>query len=105
MNAPLPVHFTVRASRHVAEAEQWWRTNRSKAPSALADELSQALRLIASQPEIGARAQNARLAGVRSVRLGRVGYHLYYRIVEVPRRSVQVVALWHASRGRGPDLS
>ena len=104
MNPPLPVNFTVRASRQVAEAERWWRENRTKAPDALRAEVEQALHLIASQPEVGAKAQNATLVGVRRILLGRVSYHLYYRLVDTPIRSVHVLALWHASRGRGPGL-
>jgi plasmid stabilization system protein ParE len=104
VNPPLKINFTVRASRQVGEAEQWWRENRTKAPDALRVELEQALQLIASQPEVGAKAQNARLTGVRRVLLGRVSYHLYYRLVDSPSRSVQVLALWHTSRGRGPDV-
>lgn len=104
MNPPLPITFTVRASRQVAEAERWWRANRTKAPDALRVELTQALQLVAAQPEVGARAQNAKLSGVRRILLGRVSYHLYYRLAGSPSRSVQVLALWHASRGRGPRL-
>jgi hypothetical protein len=80
VNPPLPVHFTLRASRQVAEAERWWRDNRTKAPDALRDELEQALKLIATQPEVGARAQNAKLASVRRILIRRVRYHLYYRL-------------------------
>ena len=104
MSQALPVNFTRRASTHVAEAGRWWRENRAKAPEALREELDQALQLIASQPDVGAIARNAKLAGVRRILLGRVSYHLYYRLLETPARSIQVVALWHASRGEGPLL-
>jgi len=100
----LPVSFTRRASKHVDEAGRWWRENRAKAPEALREELDQALQLIASQPDVGAIARNTKLAGVRRVRLSRVKYHLYYRLIETPARSIQVVALWHASRSAGPHL-
>ena len=104
MSQRLPVSFTRRASKHVDEAGRWWRENRAKAPEALREELDQALQLIASQPDVGAIACNAKLAGVRRVLLSRVSYHLYYRLLETPARSIQVVALWHASRGKGPHL-
>ena len=104
MSQRLPVSFTRRASKHVDEAGRWWRENRAKAPEALREELDQALQLIASQPDVGAIARNAKLAGVRRILLSRVSYHLYYRSLETPARSIQVVALWHASRGEGPHL-
>lgn len=100
----LPVSFTRRASKNVEKAGHWWRENRAKAPEALREELEQALQLIASQPDVGAIARNANLTGVRRILLSRVSYHLYYRLRETPTRSIQVVALWHASRGAGPRL-
>jgi tRNA G18 (ribose-2'-O)-methylase SpoU len=100
----LPVSFTRRAARQVEEAGEWWRDNRTKAPEALPEELERALELIASQPDVGAIARNAKLAGVRRILLSRVRYHLYYRLLETTGRSIQVVALWHASRGEPPRL-
>jgi plasmid stabilization system protein ParE len=98
------VRFTRRAARHVDEAGRWWHANRTKAPGVLREELAQALQLVTSQPDAGATARNIRLAGVRRVLLRRVNYYLYYRLVESPSRSIQVVALWHAGRGDGPKL-
>ena len=104
MNSLLPVAFTRRALNHVEEAGHWWRENRTKAPEALQEELQNAFQLIATQPDVGATARNVKLPGVRRILLRRVNYHLYYRLVESPVRSVQVVALWHASRGKAPGL-
>lgn len=104
MTSPLPVIFTRRAERHVQEAGSWWKNNRTKAPGALAEELDNALRLVASQPDVGAIARNVRLPGVRRVLVRRVNYHLYYQLVESPTRTIQVVAFWHASRGNAPEL-
>jgi plasmid stabilization system protein ParE len=42
-----------------------------------------------------------KLIGVRRVHLSRVRYHLYYRAR--PSR-IEVLALWHTSRGKGPAL-
>ena len=104
MSQRLPVSFTRRASTQVEEAGNWWRENRTKAPEALREELARALELIASQPQVGAIARNPKLAGVRRILLSRVRYHLYYRLLETHSRSIQVVALWHASRGEQPQL-
>jgi plasmid stabilization system protein ParE len=59
--------------------------------------------LIALQPDIGARALNAKLSGVRRVHLSRVRYHLYYRS-RLDHGTVEVLALWHTSRGTGPRV-
>ncbi|HEX7833658.1 MAG TPA: type II toxin-antitoxin system RelE/ParE family toxin [Thermoanaerobaculia bacterium] len=100
----LPVSFTPRADRHADEATAWWRENRTKAPNALVDDLADALELISTQPYVGAIARNVRLAGIRRVYLSRTGHYLYYRVRGVPAQSLEVVALWHASRRRGPRL-
>jgi len=100
----LSVRFTLRAAGHVHEAGRWWHANRPKAPAALREELARALQLVTTQPAAGAVARNVRLAEVRRVLLRRVNYHLYYRLVEAPSRSIQVVALWHAGRGDVPEL-
>ena len=104
MTARLAVHFTLRAAGHVREAGRRWHANRTRAPAALREELARALQLVTAQPDAGAIARNVRLLGVRRVLLRRVNYHLYYRLVDVPSRSIQVVALWHAGRGDDPVL-
>jgi plasmid stabilization system protein ParE len=78
VSSPLPVVFTRRAERHVQEAGSWWKKNRTKAPGALAEELRNALRFVASQPDVGAIAVNVKLPGVRRVLARRVNFYLYY---------------------------
>jgi len=99
----LPVKITPRAADQIEAAANWWRTNRPSAPDALIEELEKSLGLISRQPRIGARAASAKLRGVRQIYLGRVHYVLYYRIRARPRQ-VEVLALWHASRGQNPEL-
>ncbi|WP_224362088.1 type II toxin-antitoxin system RelE/ParE family toxin [Hyalangium versicolor] len=95
--------FSRDAAREVAEALAWWSANRTAAPMALREDLRRGLELIRTQPEAGARAANARLPGVRRLNLGRVRYHLYYCISE-DGSAVEVLSLWHSSRGAGPSL-
>lgn len=103
MSEPLPVEVSDLAAGHIRAAEVWWRLNRPKALNAIREELERASSLIAVQPELGTRARNATLPGVRRVHLARVRYHLYYRVVEEPRH-VELLAFWHASRGSGPPI-
>ena len=103
MNEPLHIEISALAAAHVRTAETWWGLNRPKAPGAIRAELERASSLIALQPEIGTRARNIALAGVRRLHLGRIRYDLYYRLVEAPRR-LEILALWHASRGRLPPI-
>ena len=75
--------------------------NRPAAPDAVVEDLSRALELLLAESEMGARARSACLPDVRRVTLSRIRYHLYYRLVG---DAIQVLALWHTSRGRGPEL-
>lgn len=91
------------AKAQIRAGEQWWRVNRPKAPDAIREELERASLLISVQPELGARARNVSLPGVRRLHLARVRYYVYYRVVQDPDR-VEVLAFWHTSRGSSPPL-
>jgi plasmid stabilization system protein ParE len=80
LTARLSIHVVHRASREITEATHWWNQNRPAAPDGIRQELERAFDLIASHPEVGAQALNARLRGVRRVHLTSIGYHLYYRV-------------------------
>ena len=103
MSRPLDIEVSDLAKAQIRAAEQWWRVNRPKAPNAIREELERASFLISVQPEIGARARNTSLAGVRRIQLARVRYDLYYRVVSDPGR-IEVLAFWHESRGSGPPI-
>jgi plasmid stabilization system protein ParE len=97
----LSVKIFRRAARQIQEAASWWIEHRPKAPNAFKEEFERCLTLISQEPRIGAKAANAKLAGVRRVYLERIRYHLYYRVRPT---HIEVLALWHSSRGSEPDL-
>ncbi|HEV2854798.1 MAG TPA: type II toxin-antitoxin system RelE/ParE family toxin [Thermoanaerobaculia bacterium] len=99
MSASLRIEVLRRANRQIAEASAWWKTNRTKAPHAFREELTAAFDLLARQPNIGVKV--AGFEGVRRIHLNRIHYYLYYR---VSTQVVEIVALWHASRGGHPIL-
>ena len=103
MSPSLPVLITASAARAIAEAGEWWVINRPDASEAFAEELEKSLVLVSSQPTIGARSLNVKLPGVRRVHMARIHYHLYYRVAGTPP-AVEVLALWHTSRGADPVL-
>jgi len=102
MNAPLPVRIVSSAARAIAEAAEWWSANRPKAPEAFVVDFESGLQLIASHPGVGAKARNVKLEGVRRVHLARIHYYVYYRVTSEP--TIEVLALWHTSRGASPEL-
>jgi plasmid stabilization system protein ParE len=101
--AVLRINVVPRAQRDIREALSWWRENRPKAPRAMVDELRRAFHLLRVQPEVGTRAQSQELPGVRRIHLGRVRYHVYYR-VDLERHVVDILAVWHSSRGAPPPV-
>ena len=103
MSDLLPVAVSDLAVQQIRVAEAWWRVNRPKAPNAIREELERAAGLIAIQPQIGARARNLTLAGVRRLHLARIRYDLYYHLIDTPRR-IEILAFWHASRGHKPPV-
>lgn len=103
MSHALPVRIVASAGKAILDAAEWWVANRPKAQDAFTVELERAIQILASQPLIGARARNIKLAGVRRLHLPRVHYHLYYRVTTHPE-VVEILALWHTSRGTSPKL-
>ena len=97
----MKVRVTKRAQVQFDRAALWWDQNRPLAPEALDEELAEAFSLLSTEPGIGAPVLNVRAEGVRRLHLARVHYYLYYR---VRRDQVEVLALWHTSRGVSPRL-
>lgn len=90
-----------RAQREITRAAQWWAANRPAAPGAIRVELEHALALLVEHPGSGMRVRTPRSGEVRRFLLLRTQYFLYYRVRE---QQLEVLALWHASRGTGPSV-
>jgi plasmid stabilization system protein ParE len=98
--------FAVRlapvAQDHVRAVRAWWRANRPSAPDLFDEELASAIAAIGELPL--AAAPHATISGetVRRVPLRRTRYAVYYY---VRTDVVEIVAVWHTSRGGGPRLT
>ncbi|OFV92786.1 MAG: hypothetical protein A3H95_14550 [Acidobacteria bacterium RIFCSPLOWO2_02_FULL_64_15] len=103
MSKPLQVEVSALAAAQILAAEAWWRLNRPKAPNAIREELERASSLLATQPQIGTRARNVSLLGVRRLHLARIRYDVYYRVVAMPKQ-LEILAFWHTSRGINPPI-
>lgn len=95
------IEITQVAEAQITEAAAWWKDNRLSAPGAILEELDRILGLLVVQPELGAKAKQPGLSGVRRVLLSRIHYYVYYRVT---REALQVLAFWHSSRGHGPSI-
>ena len=103
MNTALHVEVSDVAAGQIRAAEAWWRVNRPKAPNAIREDVERGSALVATRPDIGARARGFTLDGVRRIHLRRIRYYLYYRISEVPNQ-LDVLGFWHSSRHDDPPI-
>lgn len=101
MTLLLHIEIADNAREQIATAAVWWSEDRLSAPDAIQEELDRVLGFSVPS-EIGTKARRRKLSGVRRILLSHIGYHLYYRVAGV---KLQVLAFWHASRGREPSLS
>ena len=90
------------AERQIREAAAWWIENRPAARGLFRRELARGFDLITTQPGIGMKALDAPILALRRLHLYRIHYYLYYRLLD--EEAVEVLALWHTSRGQGPPL-
>jgi plasmid stabilization system protein ParE len=101
MSESLAVVLQRRAIQEIEEINGWWRANRTASPDLFLRELESVLVAVAMMPTLGAAVRGERAPGLRRVLLRRTSYHVYYRVCgEV----LEVLAVWHGSRGAGPGL-
>lgn len=104
MSRPLYIEVSVLADQQIQEANRWWRQNRDKAPDAILQEVERIGALISQQPQLGARATNVKLRGVRRIHIERIHYDVYYRVLGNPPELVEIVAFWSSRRGHAPPI-
>jgi plasmid stabilization system protein ParE len=97
----LRLHVVPDAERQIRRAATWWRANRPAARGLFQSELRRGFDLVTTQPDIGPPALDAELTGVRRIHLYRIHYYLYY---QVEGDAIEILALWHTSRGDAPTL-
>jgi plasmid stabilization system protein ParE len=94
------VSFTLTAQQHVTRERAWWLANRDH-QEVFAEELEQALKVVAMLPGAGTPYARSPIPGVRRVYLRRVALHLCYTFDD---DAVIIRAPWGARRERGPQL-
>lgn len=97
----MKLKFAPQAHEDLKGARAWWKKNRDKAPQLLRDELKRAFALLKMQRQIGEVALDVGAQGIRRFYLRGTRYFIYY---EVHDDDVEVLRLWHASRGEPPKL-
>ena len=92
------VVFTRHSRDQLGAAQIWWVDN-DRPVGILADEIDQAVNLLALLPGAGTPYPQAKITGLRRLYLRRLSSHLYYTF---NRDAVTIRAFWHAKRGHGP---
>jgi plasmid stabilization system protein ParE len=95
------VHLLNKAEAHFEEINLWWRRHRREHPDLVAEEMGEAMHALGSFPEMGEVFRPR--TGVRRLLLRQSQYYVYYA-VHHETREVQVLAIWHSARGKGPPL-
>ena len=90
----------VRQAHVVAD---WWRAHRVAAPDLFDAEFEAVLGRLSLSPVTGSKYRESKGRVVRRLLMPRTSYHVYFEIDEGKGR-VDVVAVWHAARGKGPPL-
>ncbi len=99
----MQVVFHPRAAEEADAIDLWWRVNRPAAPDLFNRELEDAVARVASAPTLGRPAdpEDPDFPAVRRVLMRRTRYHVYF---VVDGDILEVVAVWHAARERGPTF-
>jgi len=71
------IRFTATAQEHVRRERAWWLASRDHS-AVFAEELEQALKIVATLPGAGTPYAQSPVPGVRRIYLRRVVAHLYY---------------------------
>lgn len=96
------VRLTLPAEVQGLEISDWWDANRPKAPGLFDHEMAKALEFLSRAPHSGVSLRGRR-RGLRRIVLHKTRYYVYYRIDEADRE-VEVMAVWHTSKGSGPPI-
>jgi plasmid stabilization system protein ParE len=97
------VRLTPEADGHLNAIDRWWHLHRREHPDLVREEIAEASRMLASFPEAGEAHRSRRQRGLRRLFLPRSRYFLVYTVDHLADE-VQIVAIWHASRSKGPPL-
>jgi len=97
----LGVILSPRAKGQIEAIDRWWREHRPAAPRLFRQEIAAAFALVAIAPRCGRPYQASPVPRVRRVLLRATRYHVYY---VVRATEIEVLAVWSAVRGTGPEL-
>jgi len=96
----MKVRFTPRALLEAERKKTWWQKNRDD-QSLFDDELTATLTELLATPTLGSSFRCDVDVPVRRVLMKKTSNHLYFTVTET---EIVILAVWGASRRRGPKL-
>ena len=90
------------AAQQARVISEWWRANRAAA-DLFDEELEAILERLAVAPERTAKYRESNRRTVRRLLMPRTSHHVYFE-VDAGAGTVNVLAVWHTARGKGPPL-
>jgi len=81
------------AAQQIRNESQWWRRNRTKAPTLFRDELRRVFALLAEYPEAGQLLKISNLQMCGASFSSTDSNYVYYR-VNRPARRIEILAVW-----------
>lgn len=96
------VHVSGPADRQILRVDLWWRKNRQKAPDLFTQQIGWAIGFLSETPLLGSPVIMGR-RHLRRLLMRKTSYYVYYDVNE-QAGSVEIRAVWHASRGKTPRL-
>jgi plasmid stabilization system protein ParE len=97
----LQLFVSRRAAREIDRVAGWWAGNRPAAPGAVRKALEAAFAVLLEQPGMGGVVTEASSPSVRRFHVDRIRYWVYYR---VRGTRLEVLSVWHSSRGGDPSV-
>jgi len=98
------VEFSPYASQDADDGRDWWLRHRDKAPDLFDEELEAAVKKLSQAPYAGEVVTTRGLKfEVRYVSMRKTRFRVFYR-VNAEARLVEILRLWHMSRGETPSL-
>jgi len=97
----LELFVSRRAAGEIDRIAEWWAANRPAAPGAVRRDLEAVFSLLPEQPGAGSEVKEASAPGARRFHVDRIHYWVYYR---VRGQRLEVVSVWHSSRGAGSAI-
>lgn len=99
----LKVQFERQALTQIRAAHQWWIANRFAAPQLFAQEIAHVVRKLRRGERVGVEYVSSVVGDVRRVLCPRTRYHVYY-MVDEPRDTAIILAIWSGVKQHGPSL-